>query len=98
EFRAIEVHQLDALLHTTVERKTHLPGPRKDVRVLDRRLVHYVVRTRGRVAFDHMQRFAMVIPCSIEPAIRGESLGIYDQRIALKVPVRPPHQLSAGGS
>src|SRR5262245_1027983 len=67
QFRAIEIQKLDIFLHPTIEREAHFPGPRKYVWVLDRSLIHYVIRTDLCIALDHMESVAMVIPRAIKP-------------------------------
>src|SRR5438046_3321416 len=47
---AFEFEELNVFFHSTIERKADLPRPREHLRILDRGLVHEVVRTDGGVA------------------------------------------------
>src|SRR5438309_9755667 len=68
ERHAVKVHELDVLFHAAIERKAHLPGPRENVRILYAGFVHDVVWADQRIAFDYVQRIAMVISRPVEPS------------------------------
>src|SRR5207244_12929256 len=72
ERHALEFHELDVLLHASIERHADLPGSCKHLRVLDRGFVQQMVRTDGRIAFDHMKSVTMKVPRPIEPGLRPE--------------------------
>src|SRR5687767_4642941 len=68
EIDAVVVQELLILLGPAVNRHAHLPGSRKDLRILDRRLVvHHVAGFERRVALDHVQRIAVKVARHVEP-------------------------------
>src|SRR5262249_62252162 len=70
---AIELDELHVRLHPTVQRKAHLPGPRKHLWILDRGFVLDVIRADWLVALDDMKLVAMKVSRSIEPRVRFEA-------------------------
>src|SRR2546425_5526392 len=91
ERHAIELDELNILLHPAIEWEAHLPGSREPPRVLDRRFVQKVLRTDGSVAFDHLEGVAVVIPSPVEPGVVVEVRHVDHQRIAFPAAIRPPH-------
>src|SRR5688572_13248183 len=52
---ALELHQLNVALHPAIQREADLPRARKHLRVVDRRLVPQVVRTRRGQPLDDVR-------------------------------------------
>jgi hypothetical protein len=50
----LEFHELSILVQAAIKRKTHLPGPRKNLGVLDRGFVTKDVPADRSVTFDNM--------------------------------------------
>src|SRR5688500_6153374 len=96
ERHAVELDQLDVRLDTTIDGKADLPGPGKDLGILDRSLVANVVRTGGRVAFDHTEGVAVEVPGPVEPRVAGEPRDVDHERVAVPTSSRPPHPGVAG--
>src|SRR5687767_5842324 len=88
----LEFHQLNIALHPAIEREADLPGPRKDLRIVDGRLVPQVVRAHGRQAFDDVRGVAVKVAGAIEPVIAVQPGDIDDERVALPRATRPPHE------
>ena len=66
------------------------------MRILDAGFVHDVVWADQRIAFDYVQRIAMVISRPVEPSPRNEPGGVDDERVTLPVAVRPSHPIVRG--
>src|SRR5260370_42710899 len=69
EFRALVFQEPGILLHTAIQRHADLPGPRKDLRILDSGLIVESVRTSWSVALHHMQGVTVEVPGAVEPGI-----------------------------
>src|SRR5438067_784477 len=91
ELYALELQHLSVLFQPTIDGHADLPGPRKHLRVLDRRFIGQGINGEGSVAFDHMQRVAMEIPGPVEPGLIVQTRHVDDETIALPVADRVPH-------
>src|SRR5438093_7407686 len=98
ELDALVLEQLHVPLLPPVERHRDSPGPREDVGILDRGFVTQEVGTGGCVAFDDVQRVAVVVSGTVEPGGVVEALHVDDQRLTSQRPMDHPIHESAGGS
>src|SRR3989442_1136693 len=91
ELHALEIHELRVLLQTPVEGHADLPRAREDFGVFDRGLVREDVGARAPVAFNDMQRVAVEVTGSVEPALIVEARHVDDQRVSFPVADRLAH-------
>ena len=91
ELRTLEFQEPRVPVHAPIERHGDFPRSCKNLRVLDGGFVHQVVRTDRGVAFDHVQRVAVVVPGPVEPCLVVEPCDIDDQRVPFPAPIRPSH-------
>src|SRR6188768_1935634 len=91
EFHASELENLRIGLDAAIEGHAHLPWPGKDLGILDRHLVVERVGAPSGEAFHHVQRIAVEVAGTVEPAQVVEPLRIDDQRLPFPTSVRPPH-------
>ena len=80
---ALVFEKPEVRLPVKVERHADLPGTRKHLRVLDRRLVRHGAGVGARVTFDHVQRLAVEIAGAVEPRLPVEVGDVHDQRVAV---------------
>src|SRR4029434_3693528 len=69
ELHAFVLTDLCVGIEATIKRHAHLPRSCEDFRILDRHLVHQMVRTDRSIALGYVQRVAMKIPGPIEPGL-----------------------------
>src|SRR5215471_7632192 len=60
-WHAFVFEQLNVLLDAAIEREADLPRPRVDVWILDRRLVHHVIRADRGIALDDVEFVAVIV-------------------------------------
>src|SRR6266545_2885923 len=65
-----------------LQRHPHLPGPGKDVRVVDRHLVVERVGVDERIALLHLGGFAMEVARHVEPGMVAEVRHLHDEGVA----------------
>src|SRR5436309_11280656 len=87
----LELQGLDVRLHTPIQRHSDLPGTRKHLRILDRGLVHQMIRRQRRVALDDMQGVAVKVTRAVEPGFIVESGHINDQGVSVPTSDGPAH-------
>src|SRR5947207_14926083 len=82
---AVELDELDVLLHPAIEGEAHLPGAREHLRVFDSGFVNEVLRPDGSVASIHMEAVAVGISSTDDPGRVGDALSITHWCIACTV-------------
>src|ERR1700691_6153135 len=97
ELHTLEIHQPGVLFHMPIQRHPDLPWTGKYLWILDRRFVPKNVRAARSVAFDHVQRVAMIIPRPVEPRALVQSGDVDHQRVPFPVAYRLSHPGIGGG-
>src|ERR1051325_8410714 len=91
KLHAIVFDQPGVFFNMAIERHTHLPRSRKNLRVLDRDFVVQSVGTDASITLNDVQGVTVEVARAIEPRLIVETIDVDDERVTLPMANGPSH-------